>query len=265
MTEAELSVHTLAPGAPGAPVVAFAHGLEDSWASWLPLARALDPDWRLLALDLPWRAGGDYRWRRRPPGHWLGEALDRLDVVPDVIVAHSYGANAALELLCAADPRPGRAAALVCPLYRLPRHPVTWRTFDRSRSTFVQHIRDGLRVHIGSRAASMEPDVLQAMLEVAVDRVGPAGFLAVFEQFAQSSLLPLGNVRLPTLVLAGGNDPTLSPEAATALRAEIPGAELRFQDHYDHFCHIRHARSVAAYIAELVAACTATPTAGELL
>jgi pimeloyl-ACP methyl ester carboxylesterase len=188
-----------------------------------------------------------------------------MSAVPDLMVAHSYGANATLELLCALDPRPGRAAALVCPLYRLPRHPVTWRMFERSRATFVQHIKDGLQVRIGPRARSLEPEVLQAMIEVAVDRVGPAGFLAVFEQFAHSPYLPLDNVRVPTLVVAGGSDPTMSPEAATALGAQIPGARVRIHDHYDHFCHIRHARDVAEQITELVTARTATPTAGELL
>lgn len=264
MTDTELSVHTLAPGAPGAPVVVFAHGLEDTWACWRPLAQVLDPDWRLIALDLPWRAGNDYRWRRQPAGHWLGAALDLLGTVPDLVVAHSYGANATLELMCALDPRPGRAAALVCPLYRLPRHPVTWHMFERSRATFVQHIKDGLRVRIGLRADTLEPDVLQAMLNVAVDRVGPSGFLAVFEQFAQSANLPLDNVRLPTLVLAGGNDPTMSPEAASALGAAMPGADVHIYDHYDHFCHIRHARGVAERITEMVAARMATPTWGEL-
>lgn len=265
MNRVELSVRTLAPGAPGAPVVAFAHGLEDSWTSWRPLAAALDPDWRLVALDLPWRPGNDYRWRREPSRHWLGEALDLLDTVPDVMVAHSYGANVTLELLCELDPRPGRAVALVCPLYRLPRHPVSWRMFERAHSTFVQNIQEGLRARIGMRAGSIEQDVLEAMLDVAVDRVGPPGFMAVFEQFAHSADLPLGDVQLPTLVLAGGSDPTVSAEAAAALGAGIPGADVRIQDHFDHFCHIRHARSVAAHIAELVAACTATPKAGELI
>jgi pimeloyl-ACP methyl ester carboxylesterase len=262
VSEPQVSVRTLAPGATGAPTVVFAHGLEDNWACWLPLTKELNPDWRLLALDLPWRAGNDYRWRRRPAGHWLGEALDLLDGVPDVFVAHSYGANAALELLCALDPRPGRAAALICPLYRLPSHPVSWRMFDRARATFVQHIHEGLRVRVAGRGRTMDPDVLRSMLDVAVDRVGPAGFLSVFEQFTLSADLPLHNIELPTLVLAAGADPTLSREAATALGAQIAGAEVRIRDDYDHFCHIRHARDIAAQIADLVLSRTAT-TAGE--
>jgi len=257
----------LAPGVPGAPVVVFAHGLEDSWTSWQPLAAELDPDWRLLALDLPWRPGNNYRWRTRSAGYWLGKGLDLIDAVPDLLVAHSYGANATLELLCALDQRPGRAAALVCPLYRLPHRAVTWRLFDCSRARFVGHMREGLRVRIAERASSMDPDVLESMVERAVDRVGPPAFLAVFDQFAASADLALGNVELPTLVLAGGADPTLSPEAAAALATGMPGGDLRVNDDYDHFCHIRQPSGVAAHLAELVDAATrATPsTVGELL
>ncbi|MFF5207127.1 alpha/beta fold hydrolase [Streptosporangium sp. NPDC000396] len=265
MSGSTVKAHTLASGVPGAPLVVFAHGLEDSWSSWLPLAAELDPDWRLVALDLPWRPANDYRWRTRPAGQWLAEGLDLLGAVPDTLVAHSFGANAALELLCALDPRPGRAAALVCPMYRPPHHPVTWRMFDRSRSTFVQHIRDGVRARMGVRAESTDPGVLETMMDLALDRVGPSGFFAVFEQFAASADLPLGNVGLPTLVLAGGADPALSREAATTLAGGMPGAEIRIHHDYDHFCHIRHARGVAAQVADLVDTARATTrTAGEL-
>lgn len=249
-----VEVHPLVAGAPRGPLVVFAHGLEDTWTSWLPLTRELDPDWRLVALDLPWRPGNDYRWRSRPAGQWLGDALDLLDGPPDLLVAHSFGANAALELLCARDPRPGRAAALVCPLYRPPAHPVTWRMFERSRQTFVQHIRDGVGMRMGPRAGATDPAVLAGMTDLALDRVGPAGFLAVFEQFAASAELALAKVSLPTLVLAGGADPVLSHSAATALADGMPGASVRFNDDYDHFCHVRQAGAVAAQVRELVTA-----------
>lgn len=259
-----VGVHPIVPGAPGAPLVVFAHGLEDSWTSWLPLVAELGCDWRMVAVDLPWRSGNDYRWRSRSPGAWLGDALDLLDATPDALIAHSFGANATLELLCAHDPRPGRAVALVCPLYRQPRHPVTWRMFDRSMKTFVEHIREGVRARMGGRADSMDPEVLETMIEMAVDRVGPLGFLSVFQQFAASADLPLHNVELPTLVVAGGADPTLSTEAATALGAGMPGATVRIHDEYDHFCHVRHARSVAAHVAGMFAAALATSrTVGE--
>jgi pimeloyl-ACP methyl ester carboxylesterase len=263
VTGPEVRVYTLAPGEPGQPVVAFAHGLEDSWPSWLPMAARLDPRWRLLALDLPWRAGNDYGWRHRRPGSWLAEALGLLDGRPDLLVTHSYGANAALELLTAGDPAAGHAVAMICPLYRMQEWPVSWRMLERSRATFVQHIREGVLLRVGGRAGSLEPDVLEAMLKVTVDRVGPRGFLAVFDQFTQSPELPLHRVDRPALVVAGGADPTLALPAARELGARIPGAKLWVNEEYDHFCHIRHARAIATQIAEFTVAGLAAATAGE--
>jgi pimeloyl-ACP methyl ester carboxylesterase len=247
-------VHRLAPGSPGGPLVVLAHGLEDTWRSWLPLAAHLDPDWRVVALDLPWRPGNDYGWRAQPPGWWLGDAIDLLDTLPDAVVAHSFGANATLELLCARDPRAGRAGALLCPFYRLPHRPVTWRMFDRSRATFVQQLRDGVRTRLGARAETMDPGVLETMMELTLARVGPDGFLSVFEQFAASAWLELGKVEQPTLVLAGDADQTLSREAALALAGAMPGGEARILPGYDHFCHVKHACEVAARITGLVGA-----------
>lgn len=264
MTDAIVRAHLINPGRPGGTQLVLAHGLEDSWTSWQPMAGELDPDWRLVALDLPWRPGNDYRWLTRSAGDWLGDALDLLDARPDVLVAHSFGANATLNLLCALDPRPGPVAALVCPMYRQPKYPVTWRMFDRARTTFVEHIREGLRARLGDRLAVVEPAVLETMMDMALDRVGPSGFLTVFQQFIASSDLTLEEIVVPTLLVAGGADPTLSRNGANALASRIPGAEARINDDYDHFCHIRHASGVAAQVAEFVRASrTSTRTVGE--
>lgn len=257
-------VHVLSRGRPGAPLVVFAHGLEDSWASWHSMAKQFDPDWRLLAIELPWRAGNDYEWRTRRPGEWLGDGLDLIGTVPDVLVAHSFGANAALELMCAFDPRAGRSAALLCPLYRLPHLPVTWRMLDRSRTSFVENIREGVRARLGSRVDALSPALLDTMIEMAVDRVGPAGFLTVFDQFVNSANLALGGVELPTLVIAGDSDPNTSGEVAAELAAGMPGAGVFVGEGFDHFCHIRRAADVAGRITRLVGTVhTPIRTAGQ--
>ncbi|MFD0900337.1 alpha/beta fold hydrolase [Actinomadura sediminis] len=260
----EVGVRTLSPGGPGAPLVVFAHGLEDSWTSWLPVAGELDPAWRALALELPWRPGNDYAWRGRSPGHWLARALDLVGEAPDALVAHSFGAGAALELLCAGGPAPAASAALVCPLYRMPSQPVGWHAFDRSRTTFMQHVRDSVRAGMGSRADTVDPAVLAAMMELALDRVGPIAFLTVFEQFVASAALRLENAAPPAIVLAGGADPTLSRRAAVALAGAMPDARLVYDPGYDHFCHIRHAHRIAGLVADLVGTVRAeTRTAGN--
>jgi len=262
VTDAWVKARTVAAGVPGAPLVVLAHGLEDAWTSWLPLANCIDPDWRVVALDLPWRPGNDYRWRTRSAADWLGEALNLVGARPDVLVAHSYGANATLDLLCALDLRPGPAVMLVCPLYRQPKHPVSWRMFDLARSIFVTHVREGLRARLGSRAQVLDPAVLQVMADLVLDRVGPSGFVTVFDQFAASGDLQLFAVEVPTLVLAGGADPTLSRGAALALAAGMPGADIQINDHYDHFCHIRQAADVAVQLADFVASTSGRPVVG---
>lgn len=219
------------------------HGLEDAWSSWLPLAVLLDEEWRVTALDLPWRAGNDYRWRAADTAAgWLARALGNDPV--DAVVAHSFGANAALQLM-AAGTLPG-AAVLICPLYRPPAVGVTWDVFDRARANFERLITDGIRARLGGR--DLEPDVLAAMAGKALDRIGPHGVLTAFDCFVASTDLPLEDVGQRALVLAGTADLSLSARAARALAARIPDAAVEIADDVDHFCHVRRPRLVAAHV-----------------
>jgi pimeloyl-ACP methyl ester carboxylesterase len=237
--------HELTPGAPGGPVAVLAHGLEDSWESWFALARQLGPDWRTIALDLPWRPGNDYRWRTKTSAEWLGEALESAGARADLVIAHSYGANALMNLLAAGDPRAASPSVLICPLYRPPDVAITWKIFDRARRAFEQHIRDSLLSRLSGRVDRIGADVVETMIAKALDRVGPAGFLAVFEQFVSSATVALDAVDSPVLVLAGGSDPTLSRQAATTLARQISRARLHVGDDYDHFCYVRRPAEVA--------------------
>ncbi|WP_020519556.1 alpha/beta fold hydrolase [Catelliglobosispora koreensis] len=254
-----LACRELAPGQPGGRLAVLAHGLEDSWESWLPLAKQISPQWRLVALDLPWRPGNDYQWRRRSSSALLADALDLVGQRPDLIIAHSYGANALLELLSIGDPRTSQAAALICPLYRPPEVAVTWKIFDRSRSAFEKHIKDSLLSRLSGRAERIGADVVENMIGKAIDRVGPAGFLAVFDQFVSSAAVALGEISASVLVLAGGADPTLSPQAATSLARRIPHASLLIDDEYDHFCYVQRPGEVADRIIRFADALAPVP------
>ncbi|GIJ08934.1 alpha/beta fold hydrolase [Micromonospora andamanensis] len=252
MSPAAEGIRWLADGPPGAPLAVLAHGLEDSWRTWLPLAADLGQRWRVAALDLPWQPGTDYRWRQRPAADALADAIVGIGADISLLVAHSYGANATLHLLCR-DALPARRVALICPLYRPPGRPVTWTLFDRARTAFERHIHESLRSRQGDRLARTPDDVLATMTRKAIDRAGPAGFLAVFEQYVTSAALPLDRVRPPVLVLGGGDDPTLTPAAAGALAGALPDARLIIDDRYDHFCHLRHPAEVAARLCDFAA------------
>lgn len=239
-------VQQLREGHPGGRRVLLAHGLEDGWASWQPLVDRLDPSWNVRALDLPWRAGTDYRWRSQGSAtDWLAANLRGEPV--QLLIAHSYGATAALELM-AAGSLSGVDAVLICPLYRPPEIPVSWQMLDQARISFEAHIRDGVRARMGERAQVVGAAVLEAMMARTVQRVGPTGLLTVFDRFTASADIPLARVRQRTLVVAGGHDPTLSRRAATRLGEQLPAGRALVVDDFDHFCYVRHPDRVARHI-----------------
>lgn len=234
------------------PVVAAAHGMEDTWRSWSALADRL-PGHRLHALDLPWRAGGDYRWRAEgTPGEWLGRALDLVPEPVDVLLGHSFGANAVLEHLAAGAAAP-RAVVLLAPFYR-PRSAAEGDDLRaRSHAGFVDIIGDGLRLKLGPRAGKLDADLVAAMQDTLVKRVVPVAFPVFYDCFVRSGVLDLTGVGAPTLVLAGTEDQALAGERAVALAADMPAADVRPDPGYSHFCHVEQAARVAAELAAFLA------------
>jgi pimeloyl-ACP methyl ester carboxylesterase len=256
-----IDVHVLRGGAPW---VLLAHGLADGWESWRALAARLPHGWGVAALDLPWRAGNDYRWRQTAtPSQWLKTGIDLLGEPVHAVVGHSFGANAALGLMASGDGSVGSAAVLICPFYRPPTAEVTWRMLDRSRQTFVENIREGVRARMGARAERTDAEVLDAMLAEAVDRVGPLGLLTAFDQFVASTDLPLHAVEQPTMILAGGADPVLSAATAVRLAERVPRATLHADEGFDHYCHIRRPAQVAALAGEFLSAAQAAVLQSE--
>jgi pimeloyl-ACP methyl ester carboxylesterase len=244
--------HRLSAGSAAGPVVAFAHGMEDDWRSWRSLAERLDPDWRLYALELPWRAGADRRWRRAAsPGTWLRTGLGLLEPSPDVVVGHSLGATAVLESLTLSGPGPA-GAVLIAPFYRPPGQPITWQVFDRAKNDFEAIISSALEQRLGPRLNRLDPDIARSMLAKMVDRIGPVGFLTLFDLFLATADLELGEVTVPTLVMAGERDPALDGRRATALCQALVAGQVVVEPDFDHFCHVRQAAAVAAHLTAFV-------------
>ncbi|HKT00938.1 MAG TPA: alpha/beta fold hydrolase [Rugosimonospora sp.] len=245
----DFALHRLREGDGRGPVVVLVHGMEDSWQSWRTLAAHLDPAWRTYALDMPWRTGNSYRWRADgSTGRWLSRALATVDGPIDLLIGHSMGANAVLELLAGEHPESVRAAAVLAPFYCARSTPVTWALFDQARKFFDRIIAEGMRIRLGPRAHTLDPQLVEAMLDKMVDRIGPRGFMAWFDHFTASAGLPLHAVAVPTLVLANADDPCLSDGRAVALAAEMPAATLWLDEAYDHFCHLGQAALAAAQL-----------------
>lgn len=241
----ELAAWTIGDG----PVLVAAHGIEDGWRGWTPVANRLAEQYRVIALDLPWRSGNDYRWRTEAtPGTWLARALDLVGEPACTVLSHSFGATATLELL-AAGRRPA-AAALLAPFYR-PAHLRAETVRDRSGDALRHTIRTGLRLRMGRR--QVEPDVLDIMTRGLEDHLFPTVFPVFFDYFTGSGDLDLSGVDIPVLVLAGTADVSLTPDRAAALGAAMPAATVRSHDHYTHFCHLEQAADVADEVAGFLA------------
>lgn len=242
----DLVIH--ATGGSDGPTVVLLHGLEDSWECWKQLASRLAADARCYAVKLPWSAGGDYRWRGRPPQEWIADALAAVAEPVDVLVAHSYSANAVIQRIAAGSPAGADALILISPFYRPPSVELTWKTFDRSLAQFRTTMTHGLRIRLGDRAALIEPDVFDRMAETMMDRIGLPGFLAVFEQFAAASGLDLSDQRTPTLVVAGSLDPGIAGERAAHLAGAMPHARFAVDPRYSHFCHMEQVDLIAPIV-----------------
>jgi pimeloyl-ACP methyl ester carboxylesterase len=256
MTGSDFALQCLGRGRRRSPVVALVHGMEDSWQSWRGLAGHLPATWRVYALDLPWRTGNSYQWQREATaGLWLAQALAALGEPVDVLVGHSLGANAVLELLSGPEPAGVRTAALLAPFYRPCSTPLNWALFDQARKYFDRIIADGLRVRLGPRADRLEPRLMESMLDKMVERIGPQGFIVWFDHFAASGRLQLDRIAVPTLVLANAADPCLADGRAEALAAALPRATVRLDGGYDHFFHIGHAPQAAGQLVRFTRTC----------
>ncbi|MGV9270951.1 alpha/beta fold hydrolase [Kitasatospora sp. NPDC003701] len=243
-----------ATGDPAGRPVLLLHGLEDTWSSWSRLVPFLGPGLWCVAADLPWRTGGDYRWRDRAPQQWIADVVGALPGRPAAVVAHSFSANALLLGLAGGGGSEPAADAmvLISPFYRPPHVPLTWSTFERSLADFRATMTAGLRVRLGERAERLEPDVFDRMAKAMLDGIGVLGFLAVFDQFAATCDLDLSAYRGRALVVAGSRDPGIAGERIDWLRRALPRAVLNVHPDHSHFCHLDRPEPVGLLVADFL-------------
>lgn len=244
----------------GDSTVVLVHGLEDTWRSWTRVAAelgAIAPGsrYRPMALDLPWRAGNDYGWRAAgTPGRWLAGALAELAHPVSAVVAHSFGANAVLELLGA-----GVAfdrVVLLAPVYQPRDRAVDDALRAEARRNLESAVRAGLRLRL--RARALAPDLVSDMEGRLVRRVVPMAFPPFFDHVVHTNALNLSTVDIPTLVLGGTEDASLPPAGARSLAEAMPAARVHLRARYTHFCHLEQADLVAAELAEFLSTPTTT-------
>lgn len=221
--------------------IGLVHGLGETPAVWqglCPRLRARLPRGAVLDRpELPWGAAGAPGWAvRRDVAGWIDAAFPV--ALPDVLVAHSMGANVVLEWLTGrcARPRGGpdrpRALVLLAPFHRgSDTADVAWADLDGFRADFHALLVEGLAL----RAPGADAELVTLMAARVADRIGPHGWLRFLDTFLATPWLDLTAADLPCLVVAGERDRAARPEHAARLAAELPAGELAVLPGGGHF------------------------------
>jgi pimeloyl-ACP methyl ester carboxylesterase len=236
------------------PTVGFVHGLGATAMVWQGLLDALPPGAGATVYGMPWDAANGSAWARSPePRVWLARALRLTDRPPDVLVAHSFGANVVLDQLCAEGSDGYRGVVLVCPFYRSSPDGFDWTVISHYLNGFPDLLRAGILARPGG---SPDPELVDAMAERVRDRIGPYGWLRFFGLFSGTPMLDLRGVDLPCLVVGGARDTASYPADCRALAQDLPRARAEILPGCGHFPMIddpaRTAGLLAGFLSDLV-------------
>jgi pimeloyl-ACP methyl ester carboxylesterase len=209
----------------GQVTVGFVHGLGGTPAVWQPLLERLPQEWGVTTFGLPWDAAEGSGWAVQDrPESWLERALQLPARPPQVLVAHSFGANAALQLLSTAGAAWARTGlVLMSPFYRSTPEAVDWAVLSHYLNGFEGLLRDGLLARPGG---GPNPDLVDAMAQRLRDRISPYGWLRFVTLFTASPLLDLRKITMPCLVISGAEDTAAYPADGAALAGRLPQAEF---------------------------------------
>lgn len=228
-TTAAVSLHHYTQGSPDAPAVLLAGALGTALPVWDGVADALARDHHVVRLDLRGHGASPV-----PPGPYTlsGLAADvaatasELELERFAFVGLSLGSAVGLTLaLEHADRLDALVLAGAAPAFG---DPGTWReraarVDAEGTGWLVEPTRDRW---FTADFQAREPDVVTDVMAM-LAATSPTGYSACCRALASFDVTDrLTEVRTPTLVVVGDQDPVAPPEQARVLAEGIPGAEL---------------------------------------
>jgi pimeloyl-ACP methyl ester carboxylesterase len=254
-------------GHPELPVLVLLHGFGDSFTTWDGWVRDLEGSFHLIIPDFPGhgltRAPADYELS----GAGLADLIDalaaRLTLPPFAVAGNSMGGGVAWEF---AVRHPERLSALILvdaagfpndgpP----PAVPLAFRLLQyRLGRAFLRNIDNKPLIDQGLKTDVVDKSLITPAL---VDRwaefqraPGHRAILMSFHPtaFGQASAAVLHDIRVPTLILHGADDPLIEPAAARKFAAAIPGAQLILYPRVGHLPQIEIPQRSAADVAKFL-------------
>jgi len=220
-----------------APAVFLSPSLGTTWEMWDELTAVLAPTYRVIRFDTRGHGRSPV-----PPGPYTvddlaGDVLalaDSLGVEQFGFVGLSLG-GAIGQVLALASGARMTAAVLCCTMPRFG-DPAMWT----ERAALVR--AEGMGALAEATKGRWFTDGFRAAQPTQVDRfvdmltsIDPDGYASCCEALGGfDSRSDLGRVDVPVRVVAGAEDPVAPPEAAEAMAAAIPGADLVVIDDASH-------------------------------
>ena len=249
----------LEAGPRDAPVVMLSHSHFSSHAMWRPQCQALATGYRIVAYDLRGHGASDMPEGPCSLDDLAGDALalmDALDLDRVHFVGLSLGGMIAMTLALRAPERL-RSLLLCDTAAQMPA--AIW---DERIATARQQGLEPLLEPTMARWFTPEfrasaPQTVARIRAIAANTT-LAGYIACAQAIQAMRLVArLGEIRAPTRVIVGAQDPATPVAAAEVLAHNIPGAELTIIDRAAHLANLEQPAAFNAALLEFLEAQTA--------
>ena len=229
------------------PPVVLIHGLAGDCSAWAPQIKVLEPDYKIIALDN--RGAGrssspDYPYTTR---HFADDTVGLMDALeitePAHVIGRSMGGAIAQEM---AINYPGRVRSMLIT--------ASFGKLDRYGHQILHNINEVVKAQGYMAAAKIQSlsffpptyfNENQEQMDAFEEALGNTdrpihGYTnSTHACLTHDALDRLGQVKCPTLVLAGGEDVLCSVGAARQIAGRVPGCEIKIYEGASHFFMIQ--------------------------
>lgn len=250
--------HAALDGPPHAPAVVFANSLGTDLRIWDAVAARLGPRVRTVRYDmrghgLSEATAGDYAMEVLADD--LAALLDAVRVRGAVVVGLSVGGMVA-QALAARRPDLVRGLVLCCTAARIGERALWQARIDAVRQQGMAALADAVIARwFPAAVIARIPEAVEG-LRLMLLRTPPEGYAGICAALRDADLVPSTQaLKLPTLCLAGSEDPATSPAVVQGLADLIEGARLSVIEGSGHLPIIdapeATARHIESFLAEI--------------
>lgn len=230
--------------------ISLIHGMLEDWHVWARLHPQLSPH-HLSYFNMPWEGSQGPMWGDSVNGaQWLQTALELLPSPPDLLITHSYAANALLEYLDRGEGPQPHAAVLISPFYRENWKQVTWDVFHHYIRNLPELIAQSIEIQDGR--GQLDPEILNLMTLKVRDQLGVYGWVQFLLSLLNIPKLNISNINIPCLIVTGVKDSASEPEHCRCLAAALANAKAVILAESGHFCMLEQPQTLGASIHTLI-------------